>query len=135
MNLRTAFLHVLVFLAVKNLPQKSHALILQRQSKENPDAFKSFGVKTLLIYIAKIAKSKATFLVALLFISILIYFSATSSFILYMPLGLPLKNSAALTAPTANTSLERAECESVIISSRPANITSCSPTMVPPLIA
>ncbi len=38
------------------------------------------------------------------------------------------------TAPFANTSLERAVCFTSTISSCPANITVCSPKIVPPLI-
>lgn len=61
------------------------------------------------------------------------YFSSTNCFIEYIPAGLPLRKTAAFTAPTAKRSLERAECEILITSSSPAKITSCSPTIVPPL--
>lgn len=48
------------------------------------------------------------------------YFSSTNCFIEYIPAGLPLRKTAAFTAPTAKRSFERAECEIVIISSSPA---------------
>ena len=44
-----------------------------------------------------------------------------------------MRNLAASTAPLANTLFEYAVCENVITSSSPAKITSCSPTIVPPL--
>jgi len=52
-----------------------------------------------------------------------------------MPGFLPIMNLAALSAPVAKISFERAECFISIISSFPANITECSPTIVPPRMA
>ena len=61
--------------------------------------------------------------------------SLIKSFISYKPAFLPCKNTAALMDPTANTPLDAAEWEIVMVSSCPANSTSCSPTMVPPRMA
>ena len=47
-------------------------------------------------------------------------------------ISLPDKNCAALMLPTAKTSLLAALCVISIISSLPAKITVCSPTMFPP---
>lgn len=53
----------------------------------------------------------------------------------YNPAGFPFKNFAAAIAPLAKIALEYAEWEKVTTSSVPAKITSCSPTMLPPLTA
>ena len=48
---------------------------------------------------------------------------------------MPARNLAASIAPFANTDLEYAVCVNSITSSSPANITSCTPTIVPPRTA
>ena len=63
------------------------------------------------------------------------FFAAIRSVMEYIPALLPTIKSAALSAPFAKISREVAVCERVTISLLPANITSCSPTIVPPRIA
>ena len=53
----------------------------------------------------------------------------------YSPGGTVVSHAAALRAPAAKILRLRAECERVMISSSPANMTSCSPTIVPPRTA
>jgi len=57
------------------------------------------------------------------------------SSMLYIPAGLSFMNSAARNAPCAKISFEKAPWLIVIVSSRPAKITSCCPTILPPLTA
>lgn len=63
------------------------------------------------------------------------YLAAITSDISYIPALLPARNLAASIAPFANTDLEYAVCVNSITSSSPANITSCTPTIVPPRTA
>jgi len=63
------------------------------------------------------------------------YLFLIRSSIVYMPGCLSCKNTAAFNEPSANMYFDVAVCFISIISSLPAKITECSPTMVPPLTA
>ena len=77
-------------------------------------------------------ETSSVMVIVVMFVPSFLYESASRSDMSYSPFSFPERNTAAFMDPFAKTSLLAAECDSVITSSCPAKIISCSPTIVPP---